>query len=107
MILDIPGKGHLTRDDLMNVEGLKYNPLGPRIVEAFVNNGSSATADENDDTDGAINFRQFARVLSRFQPVSHKNAQGPNSREEKLKCENGLEPSTIIIRGSKHPEDML
>ncbi|KAH7705527.1 calcineurin B [Aphelenchoides avenae] len=68
----------------MKVEGLKYNPLGPRIVEAFINKDDS-TANEIDESAGRINFRQFARVLSRFQAPDHKKSSGTNSREEKLK----------------------
>lgn len=85
--LDKEKRGFLTRDQLLNVDGLKHNPLGPRIVEAFIR--SAVNEDEESDfltpAEERVDSEQFVRVFARFQPGDHQKANGINSREEKLK----------------------
>jgi len=38
------------------------------------------------EVDGRINFRQFAKVLAHFRPLSKSKPNTVNSRQEKLKC---------------------
>lgn len=69
------------------MDGLKHNPLGPRLVEAFIRSTNNEE-DENDflTPEERVDFEQFVRVFARFQPGDHQKANGVNSREEKLKC---------------------
>ncbi|GMT08056.1 hypothetical protein PENTCL1PPCAC_30230, partial [Pristionchus entomophagus] len=82
--LDKKGRGFLERDDLKNVPELAVNPLGDRIVDAFFTVGGSYD-------DGAfasvkrLDFRQFVRVLSFFQPIDRSKKNVHNRRTDKLK----------------------
>lgn len=79
--LDRQGRGYLDRDDFLRIPELAINPLGDRIVDAFF----TESGYPDPDVDGKINFRQFARVLAHFRPLSKSKPNNVNSRQEKLK----------------------
>ncbi|KAH7700344.1 EF-hand, partial [Aphelenchoides avenae] len=74
-------RGYLSRQDLLSINGLKQNPLGTRIADAFINK----SVDENGLDDTRIDFEHFVRGLARFRPLSHSKPNMTNSREEKLR----------------------
>lgn len=79
--LDRQGRGYLDREDFLRIPELAINPLGDRIVDAFFTESGYT----DPDGDGHINFRQFAKVLAHFRPMSKSKPNVVNSREEKLK----------------------
>lgn len=78
--LDRSDCGTLSREDFLRIPELAINPLCDRIVHSFI-------ADSNDDR---VNFRQFMQVLARFRTIKKGKENRLNSREEKLRCENGF-----------------
>jgi calcineurin B family protein 1 len=75
--LDKANKGYLSREDFEHIPELAINPLGDRIIEAFVEGGQ----------DDRVNFKQFVSVLARFRPVKKGSSRRSslNSTEEKLR----------------------
>ena len=78
--LDKANKGYLSREDFEHIPELAINPLGDRIIEAFVEGGQ----------DDRVNFKQFVSVLARFRPVKKgaSRQSSLNTTEEKLRCKS-------------------
>uniref|UniRef100_A0A1B6D1K7 EF-hand domain-containing protein n=1 Tax=Clastoptera arizonana TaxID=38151 RepID=A0A1B6D1K7_9HEMI len=75
--LDRGDCGTLSREDFLRIPELAINPLGERIVHAFVDDGNSSDR---------VNFRQFMQVLARFRPIKKNGKDNRlNSREQKLR----------------------
>ncbi|XP_076305800.1 calcineurin B homologous protein 1-like [Tachypleus tridentatus] len=74
--LDKGKTGNLSREDFKRLPELSINPLGDLIVQAFF----------SEALDGMIDFRQFIRVLSKFQRNKENEEYNKlKKREEKLK----------------------
>ncbi|XP_062502258.1 calcineurin B homologous protein 1-like [Corticium candelabrum] len=75
--LDKENKGYLSREDFEHIPELAINPLGDRIIAAFMD----GSQDEH------VNFKQFLSVLARFRPIKKHvtNQSSVNSKEEKLR----------------------
>ena len=85
--LDKDKKGYLVREDLINVPQVAINPVGEKIVEAFLPrthldpNGRPVKSTR-------ITFSQFVRTFAVFRPI-HKNeakdSKLANSKENKTR----------------------
>ena len=61
--MDEGDKGHLVREDILNIPELRINPLGDRIVHAMFTDRSNLQ-----DLD-RMEFQDFVRMLSHFRPI--------------------------------------
>ncbi|CAI5452243.1 unnamed protein product [Caenorhabditis angaria] len=75
--LDTCGRGFLLREDFKNVPELAVNPLGDRIIDAFL------TLSKDDGSD-QLTFKQFVKIMAHFQPISKSKKNVLNSRKDKL-----------------------
>ena len=79
----------LSRDDLLRVREVALNPLGERLVDVIVEDYGRSIVGSNDSLilvfvgeANKLNFRQFAKVLSRFR--RGKGASQMSTKENKL-----------------------
>ncbi|MBZ3882614.1 Calcineurin B homologous protein 1 [Sciurus carolinensis] len=77
--LDKEENGTLSREDFQRIPELAINPLGDRIISAFIPDGEDQ-----------VNFRGFIRILAHFRPIDAKSKDGNgseplNSRINKLR----------------------
>jgi len=85
--IDKTHKGYLEREDFMRIAELAINPLGDRLVDAFftesVAHPNQSERYYEDYDDRRLIFRQFARVLAYFRPISDEQ-DTPNYINSKM-----------------------
>ncbi|GMR42905.1 hypothetical protein PMAYCL1PPCAC_33503 [Pristionchus mayeri] len=72
------GQYFLTKEDFLNIEELRLNPLGVRIIDAFF---ADAEVGEREK----VYFYDFVKVLSHFRPINKNKPHLWNTREAKLR----------------------
>ena len=86
-----PPDGFLSRDDLLSVREVALNPLGERLVDVIVEDYGRSIVESDRrlvhhiplvGEANKLNFRQFAKVLSRFR--RGKGASQMSTKENKL-----------------------
>lgn len=131
--LDKDRKGYLDRDDFIAINELAMNPLGDRLIDAFfteslvfldsfgyslmslkictfsVGHPDNNFRDYTQVDDSMVNFRQFARVLAYFKPVSTcegddqaQQTEEINCRTNKLRCKSNFTRRLRIKLFYKH-----
>ena len=66
---------------------MRFNPVGEKIVEAFLSSTNPSDQDKTFNQSETISFSQFVRTFAVFRPI-HKsqmdNADAPNSKVNKV-----------------------